>query len=183
MANISRYSGCCDWRDTLEIHEYTLEELQNNVKVHIGNSPKPLHIEKMEDLIPFYPYVVSSAGFNNVERTATIFLTSKSYVDIQEEEFFKHRLERLLKIYNRCKRKKVEFDVDAAVKELCWNSWSEEPCRELANRVKEHGKKASIDGIHLNGFDYYRRLLVEEMLKNGLNPADYGYERFVNKEV
>ena len=49
---------------------------------------------------------------------------------------------------------------------------------ELANRVKINGKKASTDGLHLSIYDFYRKELVEEMVKNGLNPADYGYERF-----
>lgn len=184
VSNISRYSGKCDFKDTLEIHGYTLEELQNNVKIYVGNSEEQLHIEKMEDVIPYYPYIIGSAWFNNVERKAVIHLSSKSHVDSDEREFLEIELKNILKIYNRCKRKKIEFDVEDAVKKLTWNGWNEEVYRELANRVKRYGKKATIDGIHLRMHEYYRKLLVEEMLKHGLNPCYYGdYERFVNKEV
>ena len=165
----------------MEISNYTLEELQNNVKIYVGyDNPEPLHIEKMEDLIPFYPHIIGSASYNNVERRAVIYLSSESWVDIEERNCLEWRLKDLLRIYNRCKRKKIEFNVDEAVKEVTWNGWNEEPYRELANRVKEKGKKATIDGIHLRMHERYRQELVDEMLRNGLNPADYGYGRFVN---
>lgn len=181
MIFISRYSGKCDWADNLEIHNYTLEGLQNNVKIYVGDNTEPLHIEKMSDIIPYYPYVVCSACYTNGE--STVHLTSESYVDRQERESLEFNLEWLLKIYNRCKRKKIEFNVEDAVKEITWNGWNEEPYRELANRVKEKGKRATIDGIHLTMQEIYRRDLVEEMLKNGLNPLDYGdYGRFITEK-
>lgn len=179
---MSNFSGKCDWRDTLEIHNYTLEELQNNVKIYVGNNPEPLHIEKMEDMIPYYPYLIGAAYFNNEERKSVVYLSSESFVDREERENLEFRLKRLLTIYNRCKRKKTEFNVDDAVKEIVWNGWNEEPYRELANRVKLHGKKATVDGIHLTMHEYYRRQLVDEMLKHGLNPCDYGdYKRFISE--
>lgn len=181
---MSKWSGCCDLADTLEIHEYTLEELQNNVKIYVGDDREPLHIEKMSDMIPYYPYIVSSAGFNNADRTATIFLSSKSQVDREEQEYLEWRLERLLKIYNRCKKKKIEFNVDEVAKVMILDGWNEGAYRELVNRVKLYGKKATTNGIHLRTHEYYRKLLVEEMIKNGLNPCNYGdYERFISKEV
>ena len=131
-------------------------------------------------MIPYYPHIVSSAGFNNAERKSTVYLSSESWVDIEEREALEWRLKHLLTIYNRCKRKKIEFNVDEALKEILWGNWNEEPYRELANRVKENGKKATIDDIHLKMHEYYRKELAEEMLRNGLNPADYGYGRFVN---
>lgn len=183
-SNISRYSGKCDFRDTLEIHEYTLEELQNNVKIYVGNSGEPLHIEKMEDTIPYYPCIIGSAWFDNTERKAVIHLSSKSHVDNEEREFLESELKNILKIYNRCKRKNIGFDIDDVVKKVTWNGWNEEAYRELANRIKEKGSKATIDGIHLRMHEHYRKLLVDEMLKYDLNPCDYGdYERFVSKEV
>lgn len=184
MSNISRYSGKCDWCDTLEIHEYTLKELQNNVKIYVGNSEEPLYIEKMEDTIPYYPYIIGSAWFDNAERKAVIHLSSESFIDSEERKFLESELKNILKIYNRCKRNKIEFNVDDVVKKVTWNGWNEEAYRELANRAKEKGKKATIDGIHLRMYEYYRKLLVDEMLKYDLNPCNYGdYERFVNKEV
>lgn len=178
---MSKWSGKCDLADSLEIHNYTLEELQNNIDIYVGNNLEPLHIERMEDLIPYYPYIVSCAYHNNAKRKAAIHLTSESWVDIEERNCLEWKLKHLLKIYNRCKRKKIEFDVEEALKEIVWNGWNEEPCREIANRVKEKGKKATVDGVHLKMHEYYRQELVDEMIKNGLNPVHFGYERFVKE--
>lgn len=177
---MSRYSGRCDCFDSLiEIHNYTLEELQNNVKLYVGKNEEPLHIEKMEDLIPYYGYIISCAYYNNAERKAIIRLTSESWVDIEERENLEWRLKDLLRIYNRCRRKKIEFNIEDALKEIVWNGYNEEPYRELTKRVKENGKKATIEGIHLRMHEIYRKELVDEMLRNDLNPAEYGYSRFV----
>lgn len=176
---MSRFSGKCDFADSLEIHEYTLEELQNNVIIYIGHNTEPLHIESMSDLIPYYPHIIGLGCYNNIERKSEIHLSSESFVDFEERNILEFYLKGLLRIYNRCKRKKIEFNVEDAIKELCWSDWNKPQITELANRVKEKGKKATIDGIHLTMHEYYRQELVDEMLKNGLNPADYGYERFV----
>ena len=137
----------------------------------------------MQDLIPFYPYLISCAFYNNKDRKSVIYLASESFVDVSERENLEFRLKELLKIYNRCKRNRIEFDVDKIVGEITWNNWNERPYIELANRVKLYGKKASIDGIHLKMHEQYRQELVNEMVKNGLNPCRYGdYERFVSKE-
>ena len=137
----------------------------------------------MSDLIPYYPYVVCTAVHNNADRTATIRLTSESYVDVEERERLNLYLEQLLKIYNRCKREKTKFDIKEAVDEVSFWNFNVEAIMELANRVAKSGKKATIDGIHLKMHEFYRKQLAEEMLKSGLNPTEYGYERFVNKEV
>ena len=179
---MSRYSGRCDIFDTLiMIHEYTDEELKNNVTIYKSGSSEPLLINSRKDLIPYYAHIISSSCHNNVDRKATIYITSESWVDIEERESLEWHLKYLLKIYNRCKRKKIEFDIDEAVKEIVWHHWNEEPYRELARRVKERGKKATVDGIHLRMHEIYRKELAEEMIRNGLNPADYGLERFVRE--
>lgn len=177
---MSRYSGKCDCFDSLVIiHEYTEEELKNNVKIYVGNSDIPLKIESSKDLIPFYPYLIGSAYFDNEEKKSVVHLSSESFVDREERESLEFKLKRLLTIYNRCKRKKIEFNINEAVKEVAWDKYDEKIYRILAERVREKGKKATIDGLHLEMHEYYRKELVDEMNKNGLNPADYGYERFV----
>ena len=179
MCDMSKFSGKCDLADSLEIHNYTLEELQDNVLIYVGENTEPLHIEKMSDLIPFYPYIIGSSYHNNKERKAVIHLSSESYVDREEREILEFRLKDLLRIYNRCRRKKIEFDIDKAVDEVSWLGWNYEVYREIAERVELYGKKATVDGIRLKMHEIYRRELAEEMIKNGLDPADYGLERFV----
>lgn len=178
---ISRYSGKYDLCDSLETHDYTLEELQNNVKIYVGNNPEPLYIKRMEDLMPFYPYLISSACYNNVDKKSVIHLSSESFVDREEREILEWKLKHLLRIYNRCKRKKIEFDVEEALNEVVRDGWNEKAFRELANRVKENGKKATVNGIHLKMHEHYRMELVSQMLKNNLNPLKYGdYQRFID---
>ena len=136
-------------------------------------------------MIPFYPHIIGFAACDNTDsHNSVVCLSRESFVDSEERESLEFRLKHLLRIYNRCKRKKTEFDVEEALKEIVWNGWNEEPYRELANRVAKSGKKATVDGIHLKMHEYYRKLLVDEMISHGLNPCDYGdYGRFVNKEV
>lgn len=180
---MSRFSGKCDVYDSLvEIHEYTDKELRDNVNIYFVGSDKPLHINSVRDLIPYYPHIISSAGFNNVDRTATIYISKDSYVDCSERRILESCLHDFTKIYNRCKRKKMDFAVNDAIKEVSWNNWNIEALTELANRVKERGKKATINGIHLIAHEQYRQELVDVMLKNGLNPADYGYGRFIKEK-
>lgn len=148
--------------------------------IYVGKNTEPLHIEKMTDLIQFYPYIIGCASYN--EGKSIIHLSSESWVNREERECLEWKLKELLKIYNRCKRKKIEFDVDEAVNQICWNHFNEEAYRELAKRVKEKGKKATVDNVHLKMHEYYRRELVDEMIKNELNPSDYGYERFIKDD-
>lgn len=174
---MSRWSGRYDFYDSLECHGYTLEELQNNVKIYIGENKTPLNIEKMSDLIPYYPHSIGMA-FYNKEKESVIYLSSESYVDIEERELLDFYFKCLLRIYNRCKRKKIEFNVDKAIKEICWNGWNEDSIRKIAERVELHGKKATVDGIHLKMHEIYRQELVDEIIKNGLQPCG-NYARFV----
>lgn len=111
----------------------------------------------------------------------SVYITRESFVDREERENLEFRLKELLRIYNRCKRKKIKFDIDEAVEEIVWNGCNEEAYKELAKRVAKSGKRATVDGIHLKMHERYRQELVNEMIKNCLNPADYGYERFVRE--
>ena len=172
---MSKYSGKCDMADTIAIHG----ERILNAKIYTKNSNAPLQINDVKDLIPYYPYTIGSAYFDNTEGTSVIYLSAESWVDYEERDRLTFYLQHLLRIYNRCKRQKVEFDIDTAVNAVCWHGWNQEPITELANRVKVNGKKATIDGLHLQMHERYRRELVAEMVKNGLNPANYGYARFV----
>lgn len=177
---MSKFSGKCDVYDTLiSIHQYTDEELKNNVKIYVGGSKESLQINSEKDLIPYYPYIVASASFNNSERKSIIQLSKESWVDTEERDQLQFNLNQALKVYNKCKRKGEPFDKDLALHIICPLTFNLEICEEIVDRVAKYGKKANIDGLHLMMHEIYRRELVEVMLNNGLNPADYGYERFV----
>lgn len=176
---LSKFSGKCDVYDTLiSIHQYTNEELKNNVKIYVGGGKEPLQINSEKDLIPYYPYIVASASFNNPERKSIIQLSKESWVDTEERDSLQFKLSQVLKVYNRYQRKKEFFDKDVALDIICHTGFNRDICEEIVERVAKYGKKANIDGLHLMVHEIYRRELVEVMLNNGLNPADYGYERF-----
>lgn len=156
------------------------EAVANNVNIS-KTYYKKIEYSSIKDLIPFYPYLIASAYWDNKDaHNSVVNLSSESFVDREERECLEWRLKHLLRIYNRCKRKKTEFNVDEALTEVVWNGWNEEPYKELANRVAKNGKKATLDGIHLKMHERYRQLLVDEMLKYGLDPCKYGdYKRFI----
>lgn len=108
-------------------------------------------------------------------------LSSRSYVDIEEEEILQSRLKHIIQVYNRCKKNKTEFLLEDVLKECAIGRYNNDTYIELYNRVLKDGKKANIDGVHLETYDYFRKNLVDTMIENGLNPADYGYERFCEK--
>lgn len=144
---------------------------------------KKVEYSSMKDLIPLYPHLISFASYSGADtHNSIICLSPESFVDKEERESLERYLKWMIRIYNRCKRKKIEFSVEDAIKEVCWGDWNKKQIAEIANRVKEKGKKATIDGIHLKMHEYYRRELVEEMIKNNIDPIQYGYERFVNKD-
>lgn len=175
---MSMFSGKCDCYDTLVvIHNYTEIDLKNKVEIYVGNNTEPLHIDSYKDLIPYYPHLISSAMFSKGK--SVVHLSSESFVDSEERESMEFRLKELIKIYNRCKRKKIDFNINDSVKEICYGDWNKDIICALAKRVKENGKKATIDGLHLKLHEMYRKELVDVMVENNLDPREYGYDRFM----
>ena len=118
----------------------------------------------------------------------TIHLASESYVDTEEREHLTWTLNDLIRIWKRCKRKKIPFDKEEALSQTTLFTPREHE-EEIANRVAEFGDKATIDGIHLKLHDRYRQDLYEEMIKNGWDESRsyiwcFGFDRWVkrNKE-
>lgn len=184
MIIISKYSGRFDVFDELVlIQGYTEEELKNNVKIYISNNSTPLKIESYKDVIPYYPYTIAILCCDNKERESTMYISSESFVDRDEREILEIYLKQILEIYNSCKTKEIEFDVEKAVEKVCFQDYDKCEIRKLANRVKENGNKTNINDIHLAMHERHRKILVNEMLINNMNPVDYGdYKRFVEKQ-
>lgn len=182
---MSVYSSKCDIYDSLvEIHQYTDAELANNVKIYQYGNDKPLPIKCQKDLIPYYPFTIGSGSFNNQERTACINIGNMSYVDKKEKERLETYLKNVLRVYKHCKRKKINFDKQKALKEAGAFDihHDQDVVREIVNRVDKHGYKATINGLHLYISDCYRKQLVNEMLANGIDPCKWGYDRFIKEK-
>lgn len=81
---MSRFSGKCDFCDNIHIHG--LDHILN-CRVYVGDSEEPLKLTCLADCVPYYPYVVSIASYDNVNKCGYIRLTEKSWVDIEEERY------------------------------------------------------------------------------------------------
>lgn len=170
---ISRYSGRCDLYDVLvDIREVTDF---SKVKIYTyGNFIIPLRIDSQKDLMPYYPYIVA-ISVGNSDGTQIIHLSEKSYVDTEEEEHLIWDLDTLKRYYRRQKRKHQPFDSDEALKKISFFDDSAEYKKELVNRVRELGEKATIEDIHIPFMDTMRQRLYEDMVAAGWND-DRAYE-------
>lgn len=170
---ISRYSGKCDVFDVL----VDIREITDFSKVKIyayDNSIIPLRIDSQKDLMPYYPYIVA-ISVGNSDGTQIIHLSEKSYVDTEEEEHLIWDLDTLKRYYRRQKRKHQPFDSDEALKKISFFDDSPEYKKELVNRVRELGEKATIEDIHIPFMDTMRQRLYEDMVAAGWND-DRAYE-------
>ena len=84
---MSKFSGKCDFRDEIAIHG--LDHILR-CDVYVGRSTTPLRLTCLADCVPYYPYVVSSAGHDNAKGHGVIRLTEKSWVDIEEDRYGRH---------------------------------------------------------------------------------------------
>lgn len=174
---ISKYSGRCDCYDVL----VDIREITDFSKVKIyayGNFIIPLRIDSQKDLMPYYPYIVA-ISVGNSDGTQIIHLSKKSYVDAEEEDHLTWDLDTLKRYYRRQKRKHQPFDSAEALKKISFFSESPEVApeykKELVNRVREFGEKATIEDIHIPFMDTMRQQLYEDMIAAGWND-DKAYE-------
>lgn len=171
---ISKYSNKCDLYDVL----VDIREITDFSKVKIyaaNNSIVPLRIDSQKDLMPYYPYIVA-ISISNSDGTQIIHLSEGSYVDIEEQERLTWDLDTLKRYYRRQKRRHEPFDSDEALKKICFfDSTPEYYKKELVNRVKELGEKATIEDIHIPFMDTMRQWLYEDMVAAGWND-DRAYE-------
>ena len=172
---MSRYSGKCDLADEIAI--FGLENVLAS-KIYIGDSTEPLGATTYKDLIPYLPYTVSGACYHSGQQEIR-WLSKESWVDREEREILNMYKNILVKYYRKCKRNHEEMDIKKAIEYVAFAP--SEEIYKLAVRVKTQGDKASIDGLHTPAKDMYRQLLVDEMCKYGIDPVEYGYERFVEQ--
>lgn len=174
---ISKYSNKCDLYDVLvDIREVTDF---SKVKIYAANnSIVPLRIDSQKDLMPYYPYIVA-ISVSNSDGTQIIHLSEGSYVDIEEEEHLTWSLDELKCYYRRQKRRHEPFDSIEALKKISFFGEFPEVApeykKELVNRVRELGEKATIEDIHIPYCDTMRQRLYEDMVAAGWND-DRAYE-------
>lgn len=182
MIIISRYTDRCDLGDTVEI--FGVDNILSKYKIYISDCIVPLKIDSEKELLPFYPYIVAIM-VSNKEEGGTIRLSSKSYIDEQEEEWLTWDLDYAKKYWAKCKRDKKTFDEEECLKKMSWLN-VQEYHKQIVDRVKAFGKKATIDGIHTPYHDRCRQKLYEDMIKVGWKdnvayPWCFGWDRYLDK--
>lgn len=163
MIVISRFSNKCDLKDTIDI--FGAENIIANYKIYICSHILPLEVNKQEDLIPYFPYLVTLM-VSSQELGGEIRLSAKSYVDEEEDEMLSYYLDEVIKYYKKCKRKKQPFDQEAALLKISHFD-EKDYLKEIVSRVAAKGEKATIEDIHIPFYDRMRRELFIEMLRNG----------------
>ena len=179
MIVISKYTDKCDFGDTVEI--FGTENILSKYNIYIANYIVPLKINSEKELLPFYPYIVAMMTSN------IIMLSSKSYIDEQEEEWLTWDLDYAKKYWAKCKREKKLFNEEECLKKMSWLN-IQGYHKQIVDRVKTFGKKATIDGIHTQYHDRCREKLYEDMIASGWEDSTayswcFGWDRYFKRGV
>ena len=150
---MSIYSGKCDLYDcAVMIGHYDIKKIQ--LFINKDGRSYPIKLEEPRDLIPYYPYVpYMSTGDSEGNWKAWI---SESFIDQEESDMLNWQLKDLIREYKKSKRNKTSFSPDI--------KWYD---KRIIERVKEKGEKATIEGLHRNISNHWRKVLAEEMERNG----------------
>lgn len=158
---MSSYSGKYDVADYFE--GCSDEELRNS-DIYIGDNPVPLRIENQHDLAPYYPHLITIGSW--CEGRASCWITERSFVDFSEEEHLGWKLRDFQRYWRRCKRNKKDYIEEEAIAKICWFEPTDVD-REIAHRVAMYGNKATVEGLHDELHEFYRRELLEKMVELG----------------
>lgn len=181
---MSMFSGKCDCYDgmvAIGCEGSTEETLKKNVEkylaktdIYIGFNNYKLKIKAdiktYKDLVPCFPKLEIIRCSNNEKNV--IVLSEYSFAEKENEKIWKTNLDILLRYYRKCKRKKIPFDKDEALKILCGMTYEVDEHIKLIDRVMEHGEKATVDGLSTIMVEHYRKYLYEECLDAGYDEAD-----------
>lgn len=164
---MSQFSGKCDFYDSFcNIQCDGLEDKLKKTKIYVAGRDGRYHLVKadtIKDIAKYYPYLVGlSYGSENVR---IYHLASRPYIDKEEEEHIKWRIDDALRYWRRCYRQKKKFDKEEYLNSVYW--MNDELTAEIAERVLKHGKNASFDDLHTTMGEYYRRQWFEELVRLG----------------
>lgn len=79
---MSRFSGKCDFCDVIEIMG-----LEHVLKCEIYVGDELVELKSLRDCIPLYPHIVTSSYTDRKNMTGVIRLSSRSWVDLEEERY------------------------------------------------------------------------------------------------
>lgn len=176
---MSEFSGKCDVCDCLR--DRSDEYLQNSKFFIYGTDHRDhqLVINSQKDLAKYYPYLTCSMGAD--KNGAHVYITSQSFIDREEAERINWVKNDLVKYYKKCKRNKIQYTADEAIKAALWFNPSDWEI-ELARRVGEAGDKAETKDLHTSIHEYFRERWCEELISQGYTEDEarlwvYGWDR------
>lgn len=169
---MSIFSGKCDIYDEF----IAIMKMNNNSdwsKVEIfqydenHKDLQKLTIQNYKDLVPYFPFIVSSSCSSNQSTKAII--SNKSFVDMENEEYINRIFKMAKKYYRKCKRQGIEFVPEEAAKKISFFKNANDLELEVCKRVKKHpyAKKNDISGLHNSIYVFYKKKLYDEMIKVG----------------
>lgn len=171
---MSMFSGKCDLYDhiniSLDSKGASLNELLDNTSFFIHGKDKRDHelsIKSEKDLAKYYPYLVAMGSFSDGK--CTIVLSSDSFIDTEERDRLQWRLDDTLKFWRKCKKSKIEFNVDEYIKHNTY-FYRSNLDRQIAEVVLQYGNKTTMDNIkhiHDDIHEYYRNIWYKELLRVG----------------
>lgn len=177
---MSKYSGKCDCYDWF--YDKPDEYIANcRFYLNVNNRYHKLDIKSRKDLMPYYPYLIA-AGYHDKD-ASVVHLSIQSYVDEEEAEHLGWYLRDAISEWKRCKRKKIEFNIDDVYEKLNCFHFKNDALKEIVTRVAKDHEKATIDGIHLSLQDHNRETLYNDMIEAGYDKDNayrwvYGFERW-----
>lgn len=98
-------SDFMDWCEMLN----TPSEIVKNTKLYVNNNRILINDEL--DLIPYYPYLISSMCCSKTEGNV-VNLCSQSYIHMRNAEMIKSDLDSIIRLYKKAKRNKIPFNYD-----------------------------------------------------------------------
>ena len=179
---MSKYSGKCDLYDVLSIYDVLVAtdkfadnamELLSKWDIRVGYGGPKLVIRSVKDVVPYFPFVETSGGHSKDHKV--VFLTEKSWVDVEAERHYGLMVEYLTKKARYAKRKgldPVDYMMDCGY--LSDSEKNEQGIPELVGRIAVDGKKADWSGLVPGFGKYMRDELYDTMVNFGYSPVEAG---------
>ena len=187
MGKHRKVSGKCCLEDTLEIwtqyNDNKLKKFLNRTSFYCDDiTPKnKLCISNYKDIVPYLPRVESIAAFSK-DGENTIILQKRPHWAYEETNRLENMYEDILKLYNRCKRKKIEFTKEYCIENSFYGKeYFQKYYNILLDRFLEFGKKMTFSDIHFETTNkLYREPFIEEMISEGYT-KEQAYEWVYNE--
>lgn len=187
---MSKYCGKADLCDSIMIDLDSGTSWDTIVKsYHLSKHNRDgtvteIPISCKEDFIQYYPYIIISGAWSK-ENGSHLMLSSESYVDFENRERIKIYIEMFKRDFDkrkrRCKREHKEFDLYEYATEWVndtskhWGKLDAACVDAITQAIDNNFELDKIKYGYTNMAKYYRNLLRQEMLDNGLDPEKYGY--------